>query len=228
MIRRWARLATQPGYRCPYPTHKQPGIYRTPSYSPDGATGSYTAKMVVISTRAMCIASNLAFTLSTTGGEPTFVTAQGEYPVFDKTGQIIFYQPAVLYLAALQNLTTVSNPTERMTKSCLMGNMRSALSQALTTNGLPGQNCIKSISRQCLPSANPLASVPIQKLCPLPRSLAMPASISIGQKIAKSSSGHWENQYFSDELTERFSFLEGARDSLPPMDTLGLADRSGS
>ncbi|MEO0728417.1 MAG: amidohydrolase family protein, partial [Bacteroidota bacterium] len=35
---------------------------------------------------------------------------------------------------------------------------------------------------------------------------------------------HWTlgNEYYSDELTERFSFLEGAMDSLPPMDTIGM------
>ena len=77
-------------------------------------------------------------------------------------------------------------------------------------------------------------------IAPMPK-MGKPVGISSGTKavpvaqVAKDAgiNIHWSkdskklfwtlgNTYFSDQLTERFKFIEGALDSLPPMDSTGL------
>ena len=198
------------------------GIYRTPTFSPDG-------KMVVYRKDGGNIHQGYThskkpgiYTVSASGGAPTFVTSNGEYPIFSADGKHILFQKGGFIFGAL---------TKTYNQIKLNGKDEQQL-----FSGKYAQRFIPS------PDNKWIAWSELYKvyIAPMPK-MGKPVGISSGTKavpvaqVAKDAgiNIHWSkdskklfwtlgNIYFSDQLTERFKFIEGALDSLPPMDTTGL------
>jgi len=198
------------------------GIYRSPSFSPDGQTivfrkdGGNSHQGYTHSKQPG------VYTISKRGGEPTLVSPQGEYPVFAKDGKRIFYQSGGYLFGSLTKSYNSCKLDGTDKKKHFDGkyaqrfsispdNQWIAWSELYKVYIAPMPRTGKSVGISSGTKAVPVAQV------------GKDAGINI-EFSADSKSLHWTlgNEYFTDELIERFEFLNGGLDSLPPMDESGI------
>ncbi|MCB0568877.1 MAG: amidohydrolase family protein, partial [Phaeodactylibacter sp.] len=198
------------------------GIYRTPVFSPDGKQVAYQKEGGNgHQGYAFCEEPGI-YTMPAEGGTAKLVTPKGEYPVFSADGQHIFFQ-AGGYLFGSITKSYYSIKTDGSDEKKLFegkyaqrfvpspDNKWVAWSELFKVYIAPLPVTGKTVGLTAGTKAVPVAQV------------ARDAGINIHwSKDSKKLFWMLGDEYFSDELTERFKFLEGARDSLPPMDSTGL------
>ncbi len=199
----------------------QKGIYRTPSFSSDG-------KKIVF--RKEGGNGHQGFTNTKNAGlywmnigdrKEQFICKEGEVPRFTADGNRIFYQ----------------------TGGFLFGSIKKAFKSVKPDGSDERVIFNTSYSTQFTPSPDNewVAFVELHKVyvAPMPRTgkavglSANTKAVPVAQVArdagfnlhwsADSKKIHWTlgEEYFSAALTDRFLFLEGAVDSLPPLDTVG-------
>ena len=202
--------------------NRKKGIYRTPSFSPDG-------KQIVYRREGGNSHQGFSFTnkpgiyiMSSNGGDANLVCPQGEYPSFTNDGKRIYFQ----------------------TGGYLFGSLKKAF-KSIKTDGTDEKVIFNTkYTTQFVPSPDNqwIAFTELYKvyIAPMPKT-GKPIGLSANTKavpiaqVAKdaginlhwstdSKELHWTlgNEYFSNKLTDRFLFLEGAVDSIPPIDTAGI------
>ena len=202
---------------------KEKGIYRSPRFSPDGSKIVYAKYRGNFHQGFTYTKKHGLYVINAGGGEPQFVTTSGEYPRFSADGKRIMYQTGG-YIFGNINKTYKSVKLDGTDEKTLFktkyvtqfapspDNKWVAFSELhkvyVAPMPAPGQELALSKSMKHLPVAQ----------------VARDAGINLHWST-DSKTIHWTlgNQYFTSKLTDRFSFLEGARDSLPPLDTVGLA-----
>lgn len=198
------------------------GIYRSPQFSPDGKGIVYRKEGGNEHQGYIHCEEPGIYHIPASGGEAVMLSAQGEYPMYNATGDRVFFQ----------------------TGGYLFGSLNKAF-KSVKIDGTDEQtHFTSSHANRFIPSPDNrwVAFTELHKayIAPFPmtgkpvalsaKTKALPvAQVSRDAGINLHWSGdskrlHWTlgNEYFTDELTERFSFLEGAADSLPPIDTVGL------
>ena len=199
------------------------GIYRTPAFSPDG-------KLIVFRKDGgnshqgfiHCKEPGIYTVPSDGSAAPKFVTPQGEYPIFNTNGDRIFYQAGGYVFGSLtKSMQSVNlNGKDKIehfdgkyTQRYIISpdNQWVAWSELFKVYIAPFPKTGKKVGLTSKTKAVPVAQV------------AKDAGINI----------HWSpdskklcwtlgEEYFSDNLTERFKFLGGDLDKLPPMDSVGI------
>ena len=198
------------------------GIYRTPSFSPDGKWIVYR-KEGGNNDQGHAFSKNPGiYIMSAEGGESRLVCRQGEYPVFSADGQRIFFQTGGAYFGNLTKQyksVDLHGHDERTHISSKYGN-RFVLSP---DNQWVAFQHLHKVYIAPLPEtgktidlADKSKSLPVQQV-------ARDAGINIHWS-AKGDKVMWTlgNQYYSTELTERFTFLEGADKEVAPMPEKGI------
>lgn len=198
------------------------GIYRTPSFSPDG-------KQIVYQKEdgndhqgfAFCKEPGI-YTMSAAGGKATFVTAQGQNPQFTADGERIFIQTGGYLFGSLTKAFKSVKPDGSDEKVIFNTKYTTQFTPSpdnkwvafielykvyIAPMPMPGQAIGLSANTKAVPVAQ----------------VARDAGINLHWS-PDSKTLHWTlgEEYFSEPLTNRFLFLEGAVDSIPPIDTVGL------
>lgn len=199
------------------------GIYRTPSFSPDG-------KMIVYKKDGgnahqgytHCVHQGI-FTIDAQGKEEAkLVRESGDNPTFSVDGERIFYNTGG-YLFGSLNKTFSSIKIDGTDNKVIFKAKHSnqfapspdnkwiAFTELYKVYIAPMPMPGKTIDLTAGTKAIPVAQV------------ARDAGINLHWS-ADSKKVFWTlgNEYFDDELTQRFTFLEGAVDSIPPIDTVGI------
>ncbi len=200
----------------------EPGIYRTPAFSPNGKTVVYRKDGGNGHQGYVHCTEPGLYTVSVDGGEASLVHPRGEYPVFSADGERIFYQTGGFLFGSLTKsfYSIKVNGTDEKKHfdgkyaqrfSISPDNNWIAWSELYKVYVAPFPKTGKSIGINAKTKAVPVAQV------------AKDAGINIHWST-DSKTLRWTlgNEYYSDQLTERFSFLEGAADSIPPLDTVGM------
>lgn len=201
---------------------REKGIYRTPAWSPDGSRIVFRKDEGNGHQGFIHCKDPGIYLIAPSGGEMKLVSPQGEYPVFSKDGQRIYYQ----------------------TGGFLFGNLTKSF-QSMDLNGLDvRKHCeAKYAQRFALsPDNNWIAWSELYKVyvAPMPQTgktiglsadtkavpvaqVAKDAGINLHWS-ADNQRLHWTlgNAYFTDTLQRRFLFLQGKGDSIPPLDTVGM------
>lgn len=203
----------------------QPAIYRTPQFSPDGNTIVYRKEAGNEHQGYLYSKEPGIYTIPSIGGTPTKVTEQGEAPRFDHTGKRIYFQTGGLIFGALsKNYKSVKlDGSDEQTH----------FTGKYATQFIPS------------PDGQWVAFTDLWKayIAPFPRT-GKPIGLSADTKavpvaqVARDAGSclHWSQDsktlywtlgetYYSDALKERFKFLQGKGDSIPPLDSTGIAMR---
>lgn len=202
---------------------KKKGIYRTPAFSPDGKWIVYrrdggNGHQGYTHTKEPGI-----YLVPTDGSaEPKLLCPQGEYPMFAKDGQRIFYQKGgYLFGSLTKSVESVDlngeNKREHFDGKYSQRYIISPDNEWVAWSELykvyisPFPKTGKKVGLTSKTKAVPVAQV------------ARDAGINIHWS-PDSKKLYWTlgEEYFSDNLTERFKFLQGAADELPPMDSVGI------
>src|SRR5690606_30646278 len=198
------------------------GIYRQPSYSPDGTQIVFRKESGNIDQGFTFTKNPGIYVMDVNGSDERLVTNHGEYPTFNKTGDRIFIQSGGTYFGSL-------------TKSL----------KSINLQGLDEQTHVTSkYANRLVPSPDNqwIAFTHLHKAYVAPLVLNGQV-IDLDQKsnyvpvsqIAKDAgiNIHWSpqsdrlywtlgNEYFSNKLENRFTFLPGSPDSIPPITETGL------
>lgn len=201
----------------PVKVTSEKGIYRMPSWSPDGS------KIVFVKDDGN---DHMGYTytkdpgiywIPSAGGTASIVKEEGSYPQFSRDGKRILYQSGF----STKSLKSVKlDGGDERTLATLRNAFRLVPS--------PDEQWVAfAQAYKVYVAAMPQTGKPLEldaKSDNVPNSqVARDAGINI----------HWSgdskricwtlgDEYFSDELRERFKFLDGAPVSLPPMDSTGI------
>ncbi|MDO1450036.1 amidohydrolase family protein [Rhodocytophaga aerolata] len=194
------------------------GIYRTPSYSPDG-------KQLVFIRETGNAAQGFTHTkdagiyrMPAAGGEATLVIDAGSSPRFNATGTRIFYQTGgglekAFKSADLNGKDEIVHFTSKYANQFVPSpdDKWIAFTELFKAYIAPMPQ-----SGQIIDLTNTTKAVPVAQV-------SRDAGINLHWS-ADSKKLHWTlgEEYFTNDLKNRFTFVEGASDSLPPIDTTGL------
>lgn len=198
------------------------GIYRSPSFSPDGK------EIVFVKESGNSILGGTfdknpgIYRVSSSGGTPKFIVEDGEYPQFNADGSRIFYQTGGYFFGDL---------TKQLKSVNLAGNDEQTHLKSKYANRLVPSPDNKWVAFIHLHKAYIAPLPPIGKGVDIDANTkAFPiAAITRDAGInlhwsADSKKIHWTlgDEYFANNINQRFTFLKDSPDSIPPVDTVGL------
>ncbi|MFN4257510.1 MAG: amidohydrolase, partial [Saprospiraceae bacterium] len=154
--------------------------------------------------------------------EPKLVTPTGEYPQFSADGKRIFYQKGGYLFGSLVKSVESVDLNGEDKKEHFDGKYSQRYVISPDNNWVAWSELYKVYVAPFPKTGKKVGLTSGTKAVPVAQ-VARDAGINIHWS-ADSKTLHWTlgNEYFSNNLTERFKFLEGSLDSLPPMDSVGL------
>ena len=201
---------------------REKGIYRTPKYAPDG-------KHIVFQKASGNTHQGYTFnekpglyTLSLEDGTSKFICAEGEGPQFSPDGKRIFYTTGGFLFGSLKKAFKSVDLNGQDEKKYFDAKYTTNFTPSPDFKWIAFTDLYKVyIAAMPLPG-QPVGLSPSTKAFPVSQ-VARDAGINLHWS-ADSKTLHWTlgNEYFSEQLTDRFLFLEGAVDSIPPLDTVGM------
>lgn len=198
------------------------GIYRTPQFSPDG-------KMIVFrkdggnSHQGFTHSKEPGiYTMNKPSGEAKLVRPNGEYPVFSKDGKRIFYQTGGFLFGSLTKAYHSCKVDGTEDRKHVDGKYAQRFALSPDNQWIAWSELYKVYIAPMPLNGKPIGLSKDTKAVPVSQ-VAKDAGINI-HFSSDSKKLHWTlgEEYFTDNLTERFLFLQNAVDSIPPLDTVGV------
>ncbi|MBR9920838.1 MAG: amidohydrolase family protein [Bacteroidetes bacterium] len=198
------------------------GIFRTPSFSPDGKSIVYHKEGGNNHQGYTNCQEPGIYTISVSGGEASLVKPRGEYPVYNADGSRVFYQTGGYLFGSLTKSYHSVKPDGSDDKKHFDGKYAQRFVPSPDGKWIAWSELYKVYMAPMPMTGKPVGITASTKAVPVAQ-VARDAGISIHWSN-DSKKLHWTlgDEYFTEELTDRFSFLEGSLDSLPPMDTSGI------
>lgn len=199
------------------------GIYRTPQFSPDGSMIVFRKDRGNVHQGYTYAKKPGLYTMSlTSGSAPLLVTNSGEYPVFDAAGERIIYQTGGYIFGSLTKSVESVDLSGENKQEHFSGKYAQRYVISPDNNWVAWSELYKVYVAPFPKTGKKIGLTSKTKAVPVAQ-VAKDAGINIHWST-DSKRLYWTlgNEYYSDDLTERFSFLEGSLDSLPPMDTAGV------
>ncbi len=205
------------------PLMSEMGIYRTPQFSPDGKKIVYLKEEGnLYQGTAFCENAGI-YVLDLETQKAEFVTEKGEFPRFHHEGSRIYYQTGGNYFGSI----------EKGYFSCKLdgSDERKHLSISHANEIVPSPDgqwvaftvLFKAYIAPMPQTGKPLELSPTTTAVPVAQ-IARDAGIALHWS-ADSKKINWTlgDRYFSNPINQRFSFLEGSPQKLPPLDTIGIS-----
>ena len=198
------------------------GIYRTPSYSPDGKTIAFRKENGNTDQGFTFTKEPGIYTMDASGGIEKKLTDKGEFPVFSKDGKRIFIQTGGTYFGENTKSLISINLEGNDEKTHLTSKYANRLVPSPDNKWIAFSNLHKVflaplvLNGQTIDLDNNSKSVPVSQI-------AKDAGINLhwspdSQKIM------WTlgDEYFSNEIKNRFTFLAGSPETVPEMTSEGI------
>lgn len=202
---------------------EEQGIFRTPGFSPDGKTIVYRKEGGNSHQGYVHCKNPGIYTMPASGGNPELVTKSGEYPVFSADGKRILYQTGGFIFGSITKAYHSIKVNGADDKKLFDGKYAQRFVPSPDNRWVAWSELYKVYIAPMPAMGQPVSLSSKTKALPVAQ-VARDEGINIHwSKDSKKLFWTFGNELYSDELTERFLFLEGARDSVPPLDTVGLA-----
>jgi imidazolonepropionase-like amidohydrolase/Tol biopolymer transport system component len=201
--------------------NSEPGIYRTPSFSPDGQYITYVKEPGNEHQGYLFGKESGLYICRTSGRDHKKIHDEGEYPVFNKEGDRIFYQTGGNLFGSLSK----SYKSVKTDGTDVKTHFTSKYANQFTPSPDNQWIAFTELHKVYL-AAMPLSGQAIELTGGTSSFPATLLAKDAGINLHWSANGetlHWTmgNRYFSEKPSNRFAFLNG-QDSLPPLDTIGL------
>lgn len=201
------------------------GIYRTPSFAPASAA----EKKIIYRKEPRNTDQGLAFakkpgiyTLAQ-GQQPKLITQKGEYPMYSADGKRIFLQTGGTYFGNLTKSLISVNLEGNDERTHVKSKYANRLVPSPDNKWIAYTNLHKAFVAPLVMNGQTIDLDNNSKYVPVSQ-IAKDAGINLhwspnSQKVM------WTlgDQYFSNELKNRFTFLPGSPDKVPDMDVSGIA-----
>jgi len=202
--------------------NKEKAIYRTPSFSADGTRIVYL-KENGNNEQGYEYSKNAGiYWIKSTGAKPNFVTENGQFPTFSVAGDRIFYQSGGSYMGALTKELKSVNLNGKDERAHIKSKYANRIVLSPDNKWIVFSHLHKvylapvPLTGKTLDIDNNTKSVPVSQI-------ARDAGINLHWSN-DSKKVHWTlgEEYFTNKISDRFTFLPNSPDSIPPMDTTGI------
>jgi imidazolonepropionase-like amidohydrolase/Tol biopolymer transport system component len=198
------------------------GIYRTPSFSPDGTRIVYRKEGSNGHQGSVFNKEPGIYWISTTGGKATKIISEGENPQFNSTGDRIFYQTGGQFFGSLEKTLKSTDLNGKETREILKSKYANRFVVSPDNKWILFSNLFKAYVAP-MPTIGKVLDLDIN-------SKSVPISLvasDAGYNLHWASDGrkvYWTlgNEYFSSEINQRFTFLDGSPDEVGKPDSTGI------
>jgi imidazolonepropionase-like amidohydrolase/Tol biopolymer transport system component len=198
------------------------GIYRTPSFSLNGTQITFKKESGNTDQGFTFTKNDGIYVMNADGGNETFVVDNGEYPMFSNDGKRIFLQTGGTYFGEIEKKLISVNLDGNDERTHVTSKYANRLIPSPNNEWIAFTNLHKLyvaplvLNGQTIDLDNNSKSVPVSQL-------AKDAGINIhwspnSQKVM------WTlgDEYFSNELNNRFTFLNGSPEKVPEITVEGM------
>ncbi|MGK0316591.1 MAG: imidazolonepropionase-like amidohydrolase/Tol biopolymer transport system component [Saprospiraceae bacterium] len=198
------------------------GIYRTPTFSIDGQKIAYRKEG---GNGHMGYSYNVApgiYEVAVNGGKSTLLTTKGEYPQYSADGKKLFVTNGGYVFGNIKKSFEAYDFEKKTTETIFNTKYTTQFTPSPDNKWVAFTELYKVYIAPMPMTGQPFGLSAKTKAVPVAQ-VAKDAGINLHWS-SNSKKLHWTlgNEYFTEELTDRFLFLEGAVDSIPPIDTVGL------
>lgn len=201
---------------------KEKGIYRQPTFSSDGSKILYRKEGGNSDQGYAFTKDPGIYYMNHDGSKVKEVGVNGDYPTFSKDGKRIYFQSGGTYFGSL----TKEFKSVDLNGKDLQVHIKSKYANRIVPS--PDNNWVMFSllhkvylapfpqTGHTLDLDNNTKAIPVSQV-------ARDAGINLHWS-ADNKKVHWVlgNRYFTNDIKDRFTFLPGSPDSIPPMDTVGI------
>jgi imidazolonepropionase-like amidohydrolase/Tol biopolymer transport system component len=200
---------------------KDPAIYRTPSFSPDGNQIVYRKEGGNGHQGYQYNTNSGIYTCNVNGEKPELITQEGEKPVFTADGNDIYFTTGGFLFGSVSKAFKKYNLKSKKTEVVFNTNYTTNFVPSPDNKWVAFTELYKVYISPMPKTGQPIGLSAKTKMVPVAQ-VARDAGINLHWS-ADSKSLHWTlgNEYFTESLSRRFLFLEGSLDTIPPIDTSG-------
>lgn len=198
------------------------GIYRTPSFSPNGTQITFNKENGNTDQGFTFTKNNGIYIINADGSNEKFVVDKGQYPMFSKDGNRIFLQTGGTYFGEIEKKLISVNLDGNDEKTHITSKYANRLIPSPDNEWIAFTNLHKLFVAPLVLNGQPIDLDNNSKSLPVSQ-LAKDAGINIhwspnSQKLM------WTlgDEYFSNELKNRFTFLTGSPEKVPEITVEGI------
>ncbi|NGX84827.1 amidohydrolase family protein [Aequorivita sp. KMM 9714] len=197
------------------------GIYRMPSFSSNGTQIIFKKESGNTDQGFTYTKKEGIYIMNANGGNETFVTDKGDYPMFSADGKRIFLQTGGTYFGSIEKKLISVNLNGNEEKTHITSKYANRLVPSPDNKWVAFTNLHKLYVAPLLLNGQTIDLDDKTKALPVSQ-LAKDAGINIHWS-ANSKNVMWTlgDEYFSNELKNRFTFLPGSPDELPEVTLTG-------
>ncbi|WP_417935742.1 amidohydrolase family protein [Flagellimonas allohymeniacidonis] len=214
------KIPTTGGTMTPLTSEK--GIYRTPSFSPDGKKLVYR-KEPGNSDQGISFAKNTGlYLMNSDGSNKKWISDEGEYPLFTKDGQRIFYQTGGYYFGNLTKQLKSVNLNGKDEKAHVKSKYANRLVPSPDNKWIAFTHLHKAYIAPLVLNGKELDLDNKSKYVPVSQ-ISKDAGINLHWSL-DSKKVFWTlgDEYFANDIKDRYTFLPNSPEKVAKLDSVGV------